>query len=1032
MIVILTDDQGYADVGFHGSSEILTPNIDRIAQKGVVFSQGYVTHPVCGPSRASILTGRYHDRFGSGRNPLFAPRDTTQGMRIVEENMAEALSKADYRSSFLGKWHLGSHFSMYPKQQGFDEFFGFLSGGHRYFPEEWTLNDESEVKQQYDAYRTRLMRNNGRIDEEEYITDALSREAVSFIDRQNGETPFFLFVSYNAPHGPLQATQKYLDRFPNISDSKRRTYAAMLSAVDDGVGRILDKLDEKGILDDTIVFFLTDNGGASGNGSSNVPLRGFKSSFYEGGLRVPFAVSWPGVIPEGITYNHPVSSMDIMATAVSEAGVTTKNSLDGVNLVPYLTGENEGIPHETLFWRNYDRNTYTVRNGDLKLIDEDGVISLFNIANNPGEAQNSKIPYNQDDHGHLVELLDGWKNEIIPPSYLGLLQDGEYTQLNPDRFEIASPFSADQTGVTVPEGFELVWSQEFDDGTAPDERWWNFEHGFVRNEELQWYQEGNVSIENGLLTFEGRRETVENPDYDPESDDWRENRAQANYTSASINTRDKYTYQYGIMEVRARIDTSLGSWPAIWTLGADRNWPDRGEVDLMEFYRRSGVPSILANAAWRGQNTGKVFWDASHYPLSGFIQDMPDFVERFHLWRMEWDQDYIRLLLNDQLLNTINVEEATYTDGFNPFRQPHFILLNLAIGSNGGNPANTRFPLNYEVDYVRIFQKKKENNQVGDDSTKVYDIDGNGYSKVEIGSQIWMGENLKTTSFSNGDLIPLIGSANGSDTEWTNTSGPARTIFRGNTANVDHFGFLYNFYVVEDERGVCPEGWRIPSENDWKTLESELGMPSGDLDRDGWAGAGQNVAGKLKSLDTNHWNSPNEGATNEYNFSWVAGSTRYAYGAFENAGSLKAFGSLWSADETDDNNAFRRLVRFDRTDIRRNIMDKNSGLGIRCVTDFMLSDEQETSIPGIIMLDQNYPNPFNPQTVITFQLPQAKKIKLTVFDMLGRQVAVLADDQYPAGQHHVSFDARTLASGVYIYRLESDEIVLSKRMTLIK
>jgi len=706
VIVILTDDQGYADVGFHGSSDISTPNIDRIAENGIIFSQGYVTHPVCGPSRASILTGRHQDRFGASRNPLFAPNDSTMGLPISEQNMAEALSEADYESSFMGKWHLGAHWDMYPLQQGFDEFFGFLSGGHRYFPEEWTLNDNSEADNQWDGYRTRIMRNNGWIDENEYITDALSREAESFISRQSAEDPFFLFMSYNAPHTPMQATKKYLDRFPNISNATRKTYAAMMSAVDDGVGNILDILEEKNLSDNTIIFFLSDNGGANNNGSDNSPLRGSKSSFFEGGLRVPFVVSWPAVLPAGQTYKNPVSSMDIMATALAQAGVQPMNPLDGVNLIPYLTGQNSEVPHETLFWRNFDKNIYTVRHGNLKLINDDGTISLFDIEKTPSEPNGSKISFNDDDHGYLLDLIESWKSEIVDPVYLGLLQNAQYNQLNPDRFDIPSPYDADYTSIDTPNGYELVWHQEFNNGSGPDGQYWSFENGFVRNRELQWYQPENVSISNGVLEFEGRREVIENSDYDPDSNDWRQNRKQANYTSASINTRDKFTYKYGIMEVRARIDTSLGSWPAIWTLGTDRRWPDRGEVDLMEFYRKDGVPSILANAAWRNQNTGNIIWDGSNYPIDHFIERMPDFPERFHLWRMEWDENHIKLFLNDELLNTINLEEATYNDGFNPFRQPHYILLNLALGSNGGNPTNTDFPLSYEVDYVRVFQKK--------------------------------------------------------------------------------------------------------------------------------------------------------------------------------------------------------------------------------------------------------------------------------------------------------------------------------------
>jgi uncharacterized protein (TIGR02145 family) len=1030
VIVILTDDQGYADTGFQGSQDIRTPNIDRIAQNGIVFSQGYVTHPVCGPSRAAILTGRHQDRFGAGRNPLFAPNDSTMGLPLSEQNMAEALSEANYRSSFMGKWHLGAHWKMYPLQQGFDEFFGFLSGGHRYFPEEWTLNDNSEAGNQWDGYRTRLMRNNGWIDENEYVTDALSREGEEFIARQSAENPFFLFMSYNAPHTPLQATQKYLDRFPDISDNARKTYAAMMSAVDDGVGAILDKLEEKGLDENTIIFFLTDNGGASNNASDNSPLRGAKSSFFEGGLRVPFAVSWPAVLPAGTTYDKPVSSMDIMATALAEAGVEPENPLDGVNLIPFLTGENTSSPHETLFWRNFDRNIYTVRNGDLKLINDNGTISVFNLANDLSEANSSKIPFNDGYHGHLMDLIDNWKSEIIDPVYLGLQQDAEYNRLNPDRFDIPSPHAADYTAIDTPEGYELIWNQEFNASGAPDEQWWSFENGFVRNQELQWYQPQNVSISSGVLEFEGKREVVENPNYDPDSDNWRENREQANYTSASINTRDKFTFKYGIMEVRAKIDTSLGSWPAIWTLGADRNWPDRGEVDLMEFYRRDDVPSILANAAWRGQDTGNVLWDGAAYPLAEFIERMPDFTERFHLWRMEWDEDQIKLFLNDELLNTINIEEATYADGFNPFRQPHYILLNLAIGSNGGNPSNTEFPLFYEVDYVRVFQKKKPDNEP--DPTDLIDIDGNSYNTVEIDDRIWMAENLRTSTFRNGDPIPLIGSSEESNSEWSETTSPAHTVFRGNTGSVDVFGYLYNFNAVVDERGVCPDGWRVPTEDDWKALELDAGMPDSELDRDGWGGATENVAGKLKSTNTNAWNSPNEGATNELGFGWVAGSVRYAYGAFESAASQTVFGSIWSASESSAEEAYRRLVRFNRSDIRRNTVAKKSGLSIRCVTNLTVNTEETTSLPKQLDLKQNYPNPFNPSTSISFYLPQSNQVTLSVFDILGRKVATITESLLPAGSHTFTVNTSDWSSGVYIYRLQTSQGVLSKQMTLTK
>ena len=243
IIIILTDDQGYGDVGFNGSKQLKTPNLDQLAKNGVIFTNGYVSYAVCGPSRAGIITGRYQDRFGFSRNPLFTPKDASSGLPLEEETISEYLKKAGYNTMAIGKWHLGAHTSQRPLNRGFDEFFGFLSGGHKYFPEELTRNDLSEVRSQFDAYNTKLLKNDKRVDENEYLTDAFSREAVNFIAKQN-QKPFFLYLAYNAPHAPLQATEKYLSRYHHIKNKKRKTYAAMVSAVDDGVGLILNKLKE--------------------------------------------------------------------------------------------------------------------------------------------------------------------------------------------------------------------------------------------------------------------------------------------------------------------------------------------------------------------------------------------------------------------------------------------------------------------------------------------------------------------------------------------------------------------------------------------------------------------------------------------------------------------------------------------------------------------------------------------------------------------------------------------------------------------
>jgi arylsulfatase A-like enzyme len=437
IIIILTDDLGYADVGFNGCLDIPTPNIDRIAEQGVVFTSGYVSYCVCGPSRAGLITGRYQDRFGFSRNPLFAPNDPEMGLPLSEETLADALKKANYKSVAIGKWHLGAHESLHPLNRGFDDFFGFLSGGHQYFPELWVLNDPYEAKAQYDGYKTKLLRNFKRVDETEYLTDALSREAVSYIEKYKNE-PFFIYLAYNAPHTPLQATEKYLNRFGHIKNDKRKTYAAMVSALDDGVGMVLSKLQELNLDENTIVVFLSDNGGPENtNGSDNGALRGQKGDLFEGGIRVPFAISWPAKIPAGTVYHHPVISLDIFATVIEQAQnpVKTKNPLDGVNLVPFLSGEKTGSPHDVLFWRKFDAKDYAVRKGNEKLvIRKNSEKMLFNLEQDIPE-QNNLISIQERQFNQLSEHLIKWESEMQKPKFKGLMQDSEYNAEHPNRFK---------------------------------------------------------------------------------------------------------------------------------------------------------------------------------------------------------------------------------------------------------------------------------------------------------------------------------------------------------------------------------------------------------------------------------------------------------------------------------------------------------------------------------------------------------------------------------------------------------------------
>ena len=422
IIVILVDDMGYADVGFNGCKDIPTPNIDRIATNGVKFTNGYVTFSVCGPSRAGLLTGRYPQRFGYERNPQYRSHDPNMGLPKAEKTLAESLKQVGYTSGIIGKWHQGADISNHPLHRGFDEFFGHLGGGHRYFPEELTIKDSYAIDSDEGiSYQTWILRNYQPIQTQKYLTDAFSDEAIRFVEKHQKE-PFFLYLAYNAPHAPLQATPEYLDRFPNILDKKRKTYAAMVSAVDDGVGRLLDKIESLNLDKNTLVYFLSDNGGPEqSNGSDNGRLREGKSSIYEGGYRVPFAMQWKGTVKPCV-YDNPISSLDIFATvaALSKSPINKDKPLDGVNMIPFITGRNKSLPHETIFLRMFDKKAYSVRYKDLKFVlKNDGVPQLYNLKGDIGE-QNDIAKLYPKEVNKLDNIRKKWESKLINPIFEGL------------------------------------------------------------------------------------------------------------------------------------------------------------------------------------------------------------------------------------------------------------------------------------------------------------------------------------------------------------------------------------------------------------------------------------------------------------------------------------------------------------------------------------------------------------------------------------------------------------------------------------
>ena len=429
VVLIVADDMGYADIGVHGSTDIPTPNIDALAAGGTRFTNAYVSGPYCSPTRAGLMTGRYPQRFGHEFNIGVGPLETDNGLPLSETTIADRLKPAGYRTALFGKWHLGSADRFHPMSRGFDEFFGFLGGAHSYL-------------QPMSNGPNPLLDGRQPVQEMPYLTDALADRAAEFI-RRNATRPFFLYLAFNAVHTPMHATDKYLARFSHIADEQRRTYAAMLSAMDDGVGKTIAALRAANLEENTLIFFFSDNGGPTMegttiNGSRNTPLRGSKRQTWEGGIRVPFIIRWKGHLPEAKTDARPIIQLDVLPTVMVAAGVTPQRewNLDGVNLLPFLTGAASGAPHDALYWRLGDH--MAIRMGDWKLVkthegplgDDPAVLSdlsgaeLFNLADDIAEARNLAASQPQKVR-ELTDAWQRWNRQLAKPLWRGGRGGGE-------------------------------------------------------------------------------------------------------------------------------------------------------------------------------------------------------------------------------------------------------------------------------------------------------------------------------------------------------------------------------------------------------------------------------------------------------------------------------------------------------------------------------------------------------------------------------------------------------------------------------
>jgi len=399
IIVILVDDAGYIDFGFMGSKDLETPRLDELAKEGVVFTDAHVSATVCAPSRAGLITGKYQQKFGFEANGTGDKKSGEIGLANQVVTIADVFKKNNYNTIALGKWHLGSNQNNHPNKRGFDDFYGFIAGSRSYFP----IKNPSKLHM--------LQHNGKKVKFDGYLTDVLGDESVKYVE-QNQHKPFFMYLSYNAVHTPMEAKQIHLEKYKN---HPRKELAAMTWSLDENIGKLVDKLKETNQLKNTLIFFLSDNGGSYFNQSKNGPLKGAKGNKFEGGHRVPFFVYWGNEIKGNQTFEGLTSSLDIFKTSIAAASIkpTKKLQLDGVNLLPFLTGKKKGNPHDKLFWRKL--NEAGARLGNKKLVRLEGYGStLYDLKTDLGE-MTDLTSTDKATSELLHKALESWETELMQP-----------------------------------------------------------------------------------------------------------------------------------------------------------------------------------------------------------------------------------------------------------------------------------------------------------------------------------------------------------------------------------------------------------------------------------------------------------------------------------------------------------------------------------------------------------------------------------------------------------------------------------------
>ncbi|WP_298239005.1 sulfatase-like hydrolase/transferase [uncultured Algibacter sp.] len=402
VIVILIDDAGYADFGFMGCKDLETPNIDKLAQSGVVLTDAHVSATVCAPSRAGLITGKYQQRFGFEANGTGYGNSGDIGLSDDVVTMADVFKANGYKTMALGKWHLGADKTDHPNQRGFDEFYGFETGSRSYF----SLKNPSKY--------TMLQHNGERVKFTGYMTDVLGDQSVKYIE-ENKDQPFFMYLAYNAVHTPMHAKKEHLEKYKN---HPRQKLAAMTWSLDENVGKLQQKLKDLGLAENTLIYFLSDNGGAANNSSSGGPLKGWKGNKFEGGHRVPFVVSWPKAIKGGQTFEGLSSSLDIFTTSLAAANITKADDLvlDGANLLPYLKGEKTGNPHNKLFWRKLEEAGARIGNYKMVRLQDYGA-TLYNLKEDLGETTNLETTHSKE-FQQLQGELRNWESQMMDPLWV--------------------------------------------------------------------------------------------------------------------------------------------------------------------------------------------------------------------------------------------------------------------------------------------------------------------------------------------------------------------------------------------------------------------------------------------------------------------------------------------------------------------------------------------------------------------------------------------------------------------------------------